>query len=176
MIHKLENPRRLNELDPDGTLKKIGLKAGDVFCDIGAGTGIFAFAAQNLTKAPVYAVEISEQMRGILKEKAAASDVRIHASVSDVPDGSCDIALLCTVLHELPDIPDMSREISRLLRPSGKLAVIEFHQRETPLGPPIHRRISEQDTALALERGEFIKTNAFHLGENFYCLVFEKNR
>ena len=50
MIHKLERAERIQELNPPETLKRIGLMPGNTFCDIRAGTGIFTFAAAELTE------------------------------------------------------------------------------------------------------------------------------
>mgnify|MGYP000553606842 CR=1 FL=1 len=47
-VKKFESKARLKELIPYETLKAMGLKANDVFCDIGAGTGIFTFAASGI--------------------------------------------------------------------------------------------------------------------------------
>mgnify|MGYP000721131418 CR=1 FL=1 len=41
---KLEDPVRVSELDPAGTLERIGFRAGQTLCDIGAGSGLFSLA------------------------------------------------------------------------------------------------------------------------------------
>lgn len=69
MEHKLENPQRIKELNPLETLKILNLKDGNSFCDIGAGTGIFTFAASKLTTSNIYAVDISTAMLEILNMK-----------------------------------------------------------------------------------------------------------
>jgi precorrin-6B methylase 2 len=63
MINKLENPARLLELAPADTLHKIGLSEGSIFCDVGAGTGVFTFPAASISNTTVYAVEISLNFR-----------------------------------------------------------------------------------------------------------------
>jgi ubiquinone/menaquinone biosynthesis C-methylase UbiE len=81
------------------------------------------------------------------------------------------VALLCTVLHELEDPEGMMSEIKRILLPGGTLAVIEFHKRRTPLGPPEARRISPDRTEEILRQHGLRKTEYFELGENFYTLL-----
>ncbi|WP_099467325.1 class I SAM-dependent methyltransferase [Konateibacter massiliensis] len=174
MTHKLDNPKRIEELNPKKTLMRIGLSEHGDFCDIGAGTGIFTFAAAQTTKGNIYAAEISASMREILHERNNAPNVLIEDSVSKVPDSSCDIALLCTVLHELDDAAGMLKEIQRILKNDGLLAVIEFHKSVTPIGPPVEHRISEKDAADILTENGFEEVKRFELGENFYCLVFRK--
>jgi len=177
MTQRLENPKRVEELNPAQTLQRIGLKQGDSLCDIGAGTGLFTFAAAEQTQGDLYAVDLSEQMLSILADKKqalGAQNVHLAPHISFIPKDSCDYALLCTVLHELDDMGGMLREIRRILRQGGSLAVIEFHKRQTPLGPPEARRISpEQVEAIAKESG-FSKKDCVPLGENFYLLLLSK--
>jgi ubiquinone/menaquinone biosynthesis C-methylase UbiE len=174
MINKLENPKRVAELNPKETLIKIGLSGHGMFCDIGAGTGLFTYAAAEITANNIYAIEISREMREILQLKNNGQNVIIEDTVQNVPTDSCDVVMLCTVLHELDDIPAMMQEIKRILKHSGVLAIIEFHKGVTPMGPPVDRRISENETVETLMKNEFVKNNRFKLGDNFYCLVFKQ--
>ena len=176
MTHKFENPSRVAELNPKETLIKIGLSERSAFCDIGAGTGVFTYAAAEITVNSIYAVEISDDMRKILHSKNNTINVIIKDSVQNVPTNSCDVALLCTVLHELENIPDMMREIRRALKHGGVLAVIEFHKAVTPMGPPPAHRISEREASEALIKNGFTQINRFKLGDNFYCLVFKQTK
>lgn len=175
MSHKLENPKRVEELSPVSTLKRIGLKDGDTFCDVGAGTGIFTFAAAGLTRGNVYAVELSQELLDILAQKKRelnAQNVIIQNSISQLPSASCHLALLCAVLHELREAETALPQLRRALTPDGVLAVIEFHKRPTPMGPPPEHRLSpEQAEEMLLPYG-FHRTDYFELGENYYILLF----
>lgn len=178
MEHKLENPQRLKELNPSETLKNLGLGDGSSFCDIGAGTGIFTFAASKLTNSNIYAVDISTEMLEVLKVKRTehnADNVILKNDVQDVPSSSCDIVLASTVFHELEDMDGMANEIKRILTNGGLLAVIEFHKRKTPIGPPTNHRLSPEQIDNLLQKHEFNKIKYFELGENFYISIFTLN-
>jgi precorrin-6B methylase 2 len=69
-MNRFENPERIKELNPAKTLKRIGLKNGDIICDIGAGSGIFYIPAAKLTSNLVYSLEINDEMLKIIDEKA----------------------------------------------------------------------------------------------------------
>lgn len=58
IISKFENQMRIEELNPRNTLIKAGFKDSMVLCDIGAGTGIFAFPASRISSNDIYALEI----------------------------------------------------------------------------------------------------------------------
>ncbi len=179
MQAKLETPARLAELNPPDTLQRIGLKDGDALCDIGAGSGIFAIPAAQLTHGTVYAIELRADMLDIITEKARAAGLgNVMPVLSDgnsyaVADDTIDIALAVTVLHGISDKPAFLREAKRLLKPGGRMAVVEFHARETPMGPPVARRLSKEDVGAVFADAGFAAQDAFDLGGNFYCMVFE---
>ncbi|MGC4018115.1 MAG: methyltransferase domain-containing protein [Muricomes sp.] len=172
---KLEIPGRIAELNPRDTLERIGLKGSSTFCDVGAGTGVFTFEAAQITDNKVYAVEISSQMMEILQSKVREKNlknVEIINGIKGVPDSSCDVVLLCTVLHEVPDVQGMMNEIKRILAEDGILAVIEFHKHQTPGGPPMEIRLDSARLEKELRECGLHQTQNFTLGENFYCSVF----
>jgi SAM-dependent methyltransferase len=46
--------------------------------------------------------------------------------------------------HHFPGGPRYLRRLARLLRPGGRLVNVDFHRRETPVGPPVERRIARE--------------------------------
>jgi len=179
MLKKLNNPERLTELSPEDTLRKIEFHKGDTLCDIGAGTGIFTIAAARLTDQDVYAVEINDELLDHIKNQAETENlnniktVRTNGITINVPGNSIDTALLVTVFHEIPGKARSIREIKRVLKKDGKLAIIEFHKMETPFGPPVAKRIDEKEITDQLKNESFLLTDSFRMGDNFYCTVFE---
>lgn len=175
---KLENPTRLEELKPMNTLKKIGLQENHIVCDIGAGSGIFTIPAAMITRNKVYALEISDEMLSIIGEKAKVLGVtnieliKVKDEHFNVLDDSIDIVLMVTVLHEIPNKTVFLEDVKRILMNQGKLAVIEFHKRETPMGPPVEHRIGKNVVIETLNNSGFLVDDEFDLGDNLYCLVF----
>lgn len=177
---KFENPVRLAELSPGETLKKIGLQDGMVLCDIGAGSGVFTIPAAQLTKKTVYALDVNDGALATIREKASAlgldnvKTVKVSGDRFDVPDSAADIVLMVTVLHEIESRQAFAYETARLLKTGGKAAVIEFHKRETPMGPPVWHRIDEEEVMDLFADAGFRAEDRFQLGENYYCQVFVK--
>ena len=177
MLKKLENPIRLAELSPQETLAKLGLNQQKTFADIGAGTGIFSFAAVNFTNKPVYAIDIShEAIEYISNKKAILNTENLIPlyEIDSIPENSVDIALMCTVLHELDDKNSTLSNVYKTLNNNGMFAVIDFHKRKTPFGPPPEHRISQKDTVNILTQNGFNILKSDVLGENFYIVVGEK--
>lgn len=175
---KLENPKRLEELNPKSTLERIGLKGTHVLCDIGAGSGVFTVPAAKMTEKVVYALETNPEMLKIIEEKANNDKIRnieyvyVDGDRFNIEEKSVDLVLLVTVLHEIEEKTVFMKEVERLLNDQGKIAVIEFHKRETPMGPPLSHRISKEDVLSALHDLEFEAQDDFKLGDNYYCLTF----
>ena len=176
---KLENPVRIHELNPEETLRRIGLQDGDVFCDIGAGTGVFTVPAATLTQNTVYALEINPELLPVIQNKAAdrgLGNIQVKLVSGDsfgLNDGSVDITLMCTVLHEIGDKRAFLHNVKKLLKAGGRAAVIEFHKRSTPMGPPAAHRIGREEVSAEMQKAGLRLAGEFDLGENFYCMVFE---
>jgi ArsR family transcriptional regulator len=96
--------------------------------DLGCGTG--AVAAELAARfARVVAVDQSgEMLRAARRRLARAPNVEIHeARLEALPlaDASCDAALAVLVLSYLEDPTAALREATRILRPGGRLVVVE---------------------------------------------------
>lgn len=176
-MKNFEAPERLSELKIPETLSRIGLKEGDVFCDFGAGTGIFSFEACGKHGVTVFAVEKDPDMLEILKskkEKQNAAHVHILDDIEQVKKASCDVLLMCTVLHEILDQPALLSRVADSIKPEGIAAVIEFHKRQTPFGPPAGHRMERSTAVGTMQTLGFALQKEWDLGENLYCIVFQK--
>lgn len=105
---------------------------GDHVLDVGTGTGVVAFpaAARVGTEGTVLGIDISEEMLATARGKAARMLEPGHvtfrimdAQVLALPDASFDVAVSLFAVHHLPDPPAALREMHRVVRPGGRLAV-----------------------------------------------------
>ncbi|KMT21011.1 class I SAM-dependent methyltransferase [Clostridium cylindrosporum] len=178
-ISKFESKERIEELNPKDTLINAGFKDKMVLCDIGAGTGVFSFPASKISTGDIYAIDISDGMiellRNRVKEHNAKNIVvkKVEKDLLPVESNICDMAIMVTVLHEVDNKDSMISEIKRILKGYGKFMVIEFHERKTPMGPPVEHRISESCVEKLFNDNGFKTISKFLLGENFYSIVFE---
>jgi ubiquinone/menaquinone biosynthesis C-methylase UbiE len=178
-IKKFESKIRLKELKPYETLLEIGLEKDHVFCDIGAGTGIFSFAASGITSNKIYAIEISEEMIELLmkrKKEGNVNQLEILKGDQDtlpIEANSVDRVLLATVFHELEAPEKILKEIKKIMKDNGLLAIIEFHKKETPMGPPVKHRISKKELEEICIKNNFEKVKTIDLGKNFYLSIFK---
>ena len=176
---RLENPERLLELDPYGTLKRINVDSDDVICDVGAGSGIFTIPAAQLTRNRVYALETDNEMLEAIEEKAKNEGllnielIRVEDDNIQIKDMTVNIVLLVTVLHEMENKLIFLQEIKRVLKEDGRIMLIEFYKHETPIGPPVSHRIAREEVEKVMGEIGFLNSEEFALGDNLYCLVFK---
>lgn len=177
---KLDNPERVKELNPEHTLSKIGLRDGHVFCDIGAGSGVFTIPAAKITKNSIYALDTSDDMLTLISEKAKQEKIKnikpikVEGNRFDLPDETANIVLMAAVLHEIAEKPAFVAEVKRLLKIGGKAAVIEFHKRDTPNGPGLEHRLGRDEAFNILLTSGLQPYDEFDVGDNYYCLVFRR--
>lgn len=95
--------------------------------DLGCGTGSLALLAAG-DGHRVTAVDRSARMAARAREKLAGTDARVlvgDAAAPPVPAGGFDVVLVRHVLWALPDPAGALRHWTRLLRPGGRLVLIE---------------------------------------------------
>ena len=173
---KLENPARVVELNPLGTLEKIGFHTGDTLVDIGAGSGLFSLAAVQIGAGMVYAAETDDAILTDLKQRAAGMNnlktLYVNGCSYPVADHSADWIMLAAVLHEIDDRTSLFAEMRRILKNNGMICLIEFIKARTPMGPaPEHRLGAQEAEELFREQG-FAKKAEFNLGDNLYCQTY----
>jgi ubiquinone/menaquinone biosynthesis C-methylase UbiE len=152
---RLERPERYSLLPPRETLLRLGAKKGMSIIDVGAGTGFFSRAAADIVgpTGEVLAADISEEMLAFMREAGLPKNVRPVLSREcsvPVPDGKADIVLAAFVVHEAPDRGKFLAELKRLLKPGGRLIIIEWKKREEEHGPPQGERLDEPDLDASL--------------------------
>jgi ubiquinone/menaquinone biosynthesis C-methylase UbiE len=170
--HKLEDPERLKWLPPGEILARAGVQPGMTVADIGAGTGYFTIPIARVVgeSGKVYAVDFQPEMLDMLKNKIAAPDVPRNiepvageAGDTGLPGGSCDLAFLANVWHEIEDRPAALREFARILKPGGRLALLDWrHDADRPPGPPAEHRVPMRNAIHTLELEGW---ELFHFGD-----------
>ena len=111
----------------------LGIKAGTVVSDVGAGEGYFAFhlAARVGPTGKVYAEDIRddrlETIRSRAEDEKLAQIEIIHGATDDprLPAESSDVVLISNAYHEFRDYDKMLQGIFRALKPGGLLAIID---------------------------------------------------
>ena len=169
-------------LNPAEVLKQLKLKKGMIAADFGCGSGGWVIPlAKILEEGKIYAIDILEEPLSALKGRAKLEKIlnveTIRSNVeakngSKLSDNSCDLVLMTNLLFECDDKKIVLEEGKRVLKPGGKILVVDWIK-DNPLTPEIEwvdfsqiKKIAK-DLDLKLEK-EF-KAGLYHYG-----LIFSK--
>lgn len=148
-IAKMEGADRDAWQKPDAVLDALGLKPAQVVCDLGAGPGYFALRAAKRVQ-QVFAVDVEPRMLAALRdriERAGAKNVTPVLGLPGdplLPRAACDVILIVDTFHHFPDGTAYLARLAASLKKGGRLVNIDFHKRETPVGPPVGHRVARE--------------------------------
>jgi cyclopropane fatty-acyl-phospholipid synthase-like methyltransferase len=152
-IAALEDPKRNLYQKPQEILAALDLKPGEIIADVGAGSGYFTFrlARQVGERGKIYAVDVSPDM--ILYINRAVRDLKVTNVISILADSddpllpvpSVDRFFFSDAWHHIDNQTKYLTLMKKLLKPKGEVVMIDFHKKETPVGPPLRMRIARED-------------------------------
>jgi ubiquinone/menaquinone biosynthesis C-methylase UbiE len=116
-----------------------GLSEGKVL-DAGTGPGRLARdIARRQPRLRVYGIDLSEDMIGLAREhtKREQLEERVHFDIGNIahmpyPDQSFDLVVSTISMHHWYELEQPLRELSRVLRPAGRLWIYDFRLVKVP--------------------------------------------
>jgi ubiquinone/menaquinone biosynthesis C-methylase UbiE len=165
--------------DPEIVFRELNLKPGDCFLDVGCGPGDYSLRAATAVggSGTVYALDKWNVMVEELQRRAEEGGLNnLRPMVADilaslpVEDRSIDVCLMATVLHIINRQDDrkvLFEEIYRVLKPEGRLAIIECKKEDQNFGPPKHIRLSAEDIEDFITQYGFQSLGYADLGYNY---------
>ena len=167
-------------LDNELILKTLDLGPGQKALDAGCGNGYMAklFAQAVGPSGRVYAMDGDPQFINPLIEET--KDGNLLAMLGDIsqniplPDSSLDVVYISTVMHGFSprERQGFPAEAVRLLKPGGRLGIVEFKKEETNFGPPLSIRLSPEDLKALIP---MTPVETMPVAEHFYLQVFRKD-
>jgi ubiquinone/menaquinone biosynthesis C-methylase UbiE len=163
-----------------------GLKAGDIFLDVGSADGYYSLEASRVVggRGRVYAIDNYEASISVLKEQIEREGLgNIEAVTADATKripldaGKVDVCLLANVLHGFVangEVERVLREAARVVRAGGTLAVVEFKKVSGPPGPPLSIRMSPEEVESMVAPYGFEKVRSFEVGPHHYEMVLRR--
>ncbi len=170
----LDDPQRDSWQKPHDVIMALGLKPDEVIADIGAGTGYFAKRfARHAGK--VYAVDIAQSLLDIAKKNEPSLEIVLSTPDDPkLPPRSIDTVFICNILHHIENRPPYYAKLSAALKPDGRIVILDFHKRQTNVGPPVAERLAEPDVVKELAAAGFTQTRHWDMLPAQYFLEFRR--
>ena len=164
-------------LDRKCILSNLKITPGEVILDAGCGNGYMAkqFARMTGKRGRVYALDPDAVSIGVLK--AETEGTVIEPFVGDMTEetklaaSSVDLIYLSMVIHgfSATQMGGFLKEVKRLLKPDGRLAIVEIKKEDTPFGPPLDIRLSPEELRKAIHLPPI---RSIAVGRYFYMEIF----
>lgn len=153
--HK-KGPSSFHMQDSKKVIEGLAISGEEHFLDLGCGAGEYTLEISKhlSSEGLIYAADRNiysvDGLINEIKEKNISNVIPIVSDMTkriELKDHSVDVCLISTVLHAL-DLENLSNivfgEVKRVLRPNGRLVVIECNSERKGYGPPAHMRINPQ--------------------------------
>ena len=162
---------------PERVIAALQLQPGASVADLGAGTGYFSVRlAKAVPQGTVYAVDIEPAMLAHIVKRASAAGLTNIVTVtaaerSPALPAPVDVLLVVDTYHHLPDRVAYFRDVQKVLKPGGRVAIVDF-RKDSPEGPPPQFRFDAEQIVAEMENAgyEVAATHDFLPRQHF--LVF----
>jgi len=165
---------------PDEVLRALALPETARVADLGAGGGYFTERfSRALPRGHVFASDVQDGMLELLEERVRERNLTnvtvVRGAFDDpgLPRACCDLIFLSSVYKEILERVAYMRRVRPLLRPGGRVAILEFRPGVSGPGPPEAIRLSPDAIVDELARAGFalVESHEFLPRESF--LIFE---
>lgn len=162
-IDWLERPEREQEERLTLLIESLNLEPGMAVADIGAGSGVISAMIADRIGADgvVYAVDIQQEMLDALADRCKQSGItnvrpiRGTVKTPKLTADSLDLAIMVDVYHEFNFPFEMLLEISKSLKPGGRVIFVEYRKEDPQVPIKEVHKMSEAQVKLEAGQPEF---------------------
>lgn len=170
---------------PPRNIAALGIVPGMSVADFGSGSGAYVLlVAEALANTGhVYAVDVQKDLlrrtynearrRGFHNVAVLWGDLERPAG-SKLAEKTVDLVLVSNLLFQVSDKDALFSEARRVLKPGGRLAVIDWTDSFSGLGPRAEDVFPAAEARIAAERAGFSYQTDFIAGAHHYGLIFAR--
>ena len=154
-----------------------------IVADLGAGTGFYSIAASRMVPSgKVYAVEVQKDFLTTIRNKIAEEHLNnIECILGDIEriggtkikDKVADAAIASNVLFQLEDKEKFIEEVKRILKPGGRLLLIDWSDKSTAFPIGFNKVVPKEKAREMFEGKGFVFERDIPAGEHHYGIIFK---
>lgn len=171
--------------DPQKNLEQFGITPGSRVADLGSGSGFYSIGAARMVgeRGRVFAVDAQKALLEKLKHEAHNNRLpNIEALWGNVEklggtrlaDASVDAVLACNILFQTEQKKDFPFEIKRILKPKGRVLVVDWKDSFGGMGPQPDHVVSQNDVRALFEKAGFLYEKEIRAGAHHFGLIFKR--
>lgn len=172
---------------PPRNVAALAIMPGMKIADFGSGSGayVLAIAKELQGSGRVYAIDIQKDLLRRTKneaEKAGFTNVEVlwgdleAENGSKIADDSLELVLISNLLFQVDDKRQVIAEARRILRPAGRLAIIDWSDSFGGMGPTKEDVVAQSDVLTLARSVELTFIKEFPAGAHHYGLLFRKQK
>lgn len=171
--------------DPQKNIDQCGIQAGMEIADFGAGSGFYtiALAKALISTGKVYAIDIQKDLLPRIKNNAVKEGLyNVEVICGDVErlggthlrDSSIDMIFICNLFFQLKDKKDTILEIKRVLKPAGRVLVVDWVDSFGGIGPKPEVVFKKEEAKGLFEKNGFHLDREISAGSHHYGMIYKK--
>ncbi|MCC7004651.1 methyltransferase domain-containing protein [Candidatus Nomurabacteria bacterium] len=171
--------------NPQKNVENFNLDPGMRVADFGSGSGHYAIAlARKVSKSGrVYAVDVQKDLLQKLKneaQKLGLSNIEAvwgdieHVGGTKIIENSLDAIVVSNVLFQVQDKDSLCKEAKRILKPRGRVFIIDWTDSFGGLGPQLKDVFPEFKARELFEKNGFVFDRDVSVGDHHYGIIFKK--
>jgi len=176
---KASNPKN----KPDEIIKNLKILPGQHIADIGSGGGYFSFRFAELVgkEGKVYSIDTNKELLEYISNNAKQqNNIKTILATEEhipLPEGAIDLIFIRNAYHHITNRIEYVKKIKKLLKPGGKVAIIEYKKEDGLLGfhrPAGHYVIPEVIIKEMETAGYKVEEQYFFLPEQSFTIFSSK--
>lgn len=172
---------------PPRNVAALGVQPGMRVADFGSGSGayVLAIAKELSNSGHVYAIDIQKDLLRRTKneaDKLGYKNVEVLWGDLEAENGSkiahntVELVLISNLLFQVEDKLQVMAEAKRIVRPNGRVAVIDWSDSYGGMGPTKEDVVPKSDVLTLARSVELTFIEEFDAGAHHFGLVFRKGK
>lgn len=172
--------------NPSSLVAQLEIMPGSSVADLGTGVGAYALLLSKKVgpTGKVYACDVQKDTLTRLENEIHALGIKniqtVHSNIENslgtkLRDSSIDWVVVANVLFQIEDKHGFIQEVYRIMKPGGRVVVIDWSESFGNMGPHVKDVINEQEAEQKFTEQGFRKLpQVLSAGAHHYGIIFTK--